>query len=212
MEWRRIKDRLFFPLVAFLSSERARALHLTPLDDERLKMGLERCRGLVLDIGCGRNELVRRYRAGEKPAVGIDLFSWPGIDLRGDTVRLPFADKAFETVSLLACLNHISPAKRDPALQEIRRVLKDEGRILISMLSPWIGYVTHKVRRRVDFDQVFRGMGEQEEYGLSGTEMRGLLVRNGFHLVEIIPFVFRLNRLYVAAKRDWMIHGREECC
>src|SRR3972149_5856038 len=48
-------DRLAFPLLALLSSEGARRLGLTPIDDERVLACLPHCQGLLLDVGCGPN-------------------------------------------------------------------------------------------------------------------------------------------------------------
>jgi len=69
--WQKIKDRFSFPLLIFLSSERAQALGLTPIDEERMAIALGRCRGLLLDIGCGTNDLARRYRSRQGMAIWI---------------------------------------------------------------------------------------------------------------------------------------------
>jgi hypothetical protein len=61
--WQKIKERFYFPLLVFLSSAQARALGLIPIDEERVAITLGRCRGVLLDIGCGTNELARRYRS-----------------------------------------------------------------------------------------------------------------------------------------------------
>lgn len=198
--WQTIKDRLCFPLLIFLSSDTARSLSLTPIDDERLAMALGRCRGLLLDIGCGTNELSRHYRARQGTAVGVDVHPWPGSDIVCDTTRLPFPDARFDTVSMLACLNHIPMSQRSRVLQEARRVLQDGGQLLITMINPVVGFFAHTIRHRHDLDQLERGMGEEEENGLWDTEVKQLLAGNGFRIVETSPFVFGLNRLYVARK------------
>ena len=53
---------------------------------------------------------------------------------------------------------------------------------------------------RYDLDQLERGMGEEEANGLWEKEVKELLARERFRLIEIIPFVFGLNCLYVAKK------------
>lgn len=152
--WQKIKDRSCFPLLAFLSSEQARALGLTPIDEERVAIALGRCRGLLLDIGCGTNELARRYRSRQGTAIGVDIYPWPGADVVCDTTRLPFPDGHFDTVLMLACLNHVPRPKRIQVLQEARRVLKGEGQLLITMINPVVGFVAHAIRRRYDLDQL----------------------------------------------------------
>jgi SAM-dependent methyltransferase len=198
--WQTIKDRMCFPLLAFLSSEHARALSLTPIDEERVAIALGRCRGLLLDLGCGTNELARGYRSRQGTAIGVDVYPWPGADVVCDTTRLPFVDGHFDTVVMLACLNHVPRSKRSQVLQEARRVLKNDGQLLITMINPVVGVVVHAIRRRYDLDQLERGIGEEEAKGLWDKEVKELLAERRLRLTETIPFVFGLNRLYIAEK------------
>ena len=198
--WQTIKDRFCFPLLVFLSSEHARALGLTPIDEERVAMALGRCRGVLLDIGCGTNALARRYRSRQGTAIGVDIFPWPGADVVCDTTRLPFPEGHFDTVVMLACLNHVPLSKRNRVLQEARRVLKGEGQLLITMINPVVGFFAHAIRRRYDPDQLERGIGEEEAKGLWDKEVKELLANSRLRLTETIPFAFGLNRLYVAEK------------
>jgi SAM-dependent methyltransferase len=200
VRWQTVKDRLCFPILAFLSADQAQSLGLTPIDEERVAMALGQCRGRLLDIGCGMNELARRYRSGQGRAMGVDVHSWPGADVVCDTTRLPCADRQFDTVTMLACLNHIPRSKRDQVLQEARRVLKDGGQLLITMINPVVGFFAHTIRHRYDLDQLERGMGEEEENGLWDGEVKRLVVENGFCIVQTVPFAFGLNRLYIAHK------------
>jgi ubiquinone/menaquinone biosynthesis C-methylase UbiE len=198
--WQKIKDRFSFPLLIFLSSERAQALGLTPIDEERVAIALGRCRGLLLDIGCGTNDLARRYRSRQGMAIGVDIHPWPGTDVVCDTTRLPFPDGHFDTVLMLACLNHVPLSKRIQVLQEARRALKGEGQLLITMINPVVGFFSHPIRRRYDLDQLERGIGEEEAKGLWEKEVKELLVKSRLRLTETIPFVFGLNCLYVVEK------------
>jgi len=198
--WQTIKDRMCFPLLAFLSSDHARALSLTPIDEERVAITLEHCRGAVLDLGCGMNELARGHRLRGDTAIGVDVYPWPGTDVVCDTAQLPFSDRHFDTVTMLACLNHVPQSKRMQVLQDARRVLKDEGQLLITMINPVVGVVVHAIRQRYDPDQLERGMKEEESAGLWESEVQALLSKSHFRLTETIPFVFGLNRLYVAKK------------
>jgi SAM-dependent methyltransferase len=198
--WQKIKDRLCFPLLIFLPSDNARSLSLTPIDEERVAMALGCCRGLLLDIGCGTNEMIRHYRARQGMAIGVDVYPWPGADVVCDTTQLPFPDARFDTVSMLACLNHIPISKRNQVLQEARRVLKDKGQLLITMINPVVGFFAHKIRHRHDLDQLERGMAEEEDNGLWGKEVKKLLTGNGFRIIQTVPFVFGLNCLYMAQK------------
>jgi SAM-dependent methyltransferase len=197
LAWQTLKDRLAFPLLIFLASAHARALGLTPIDEERVAMALGRCRGRLLDIGCGTNALARRYRARQGLAIGVDIHPWPGTDVVCDTTRLPFPDGHFDTVLMLACLNHVPRSQRIPVLQEARRVLTGEGHLLLTMINPVVGFVSPPIRRRYDLDQLERGLGAEEAKGLWAKEVNALLATSRLRLTETIPFVFGLNCLYV---------------
>ena len=62
--------------------------------------------------------------------------------------------------------SYVPQAKRSQVLQEARRVLKGEGRLLITMINPVVGFFAHTIRHRYDLDQLERGMGEEEAKGL----------------------------------------------
>jgi len=85
----------------------------------RIEKALPLVRGRLLDLGCGYNNLVRQHNSF---GVGVDVFPWPGVDvLIGDSARLPFPDESFDSVAILAALNHIP--NREQALCEANRVL-----------------------------------------------------------------------------------------
>jgi SAM-dependent methyltransferase len=166
-------------------------------DRRRFEMTLACVRGRLLDVACGRNELVRMYGQG----VGVDIYPWPGVDvLIQDAQALPFADKTFDTVSFVACLNHIP--HRLEALKEARRVLADDGVLLATMIPDFVSRLWHLVNRPWDEDQTDRGMQEGEVYGLNFRQMTKLLDDAGFDLLEHRRFVLKLNVLYICAKRE----------
>lgn len=100
--------------------------------------------GSLLDIGCGRGQILKLLASRSNRAVGVDtdsrarqlaraelmLAGVPGCSLRkGDMYRLPFDDAEFDTIILddvLADAQH--PVQ---ALNEARRVLKRGGRLFI---------------------------------------------------------------------------------
>ena len=103
----------------------------------------------ILDIGCGRGELVYAAALKKADAVGIDN-SNAAIklckQLSGktksflkkrmhfyymDARSISFGDKTFDIIFLLDIIEHLSQHDLDLVLQEARRVLKDNGRIII---------------------------------------------------------------------------------
>ena len=147
--------------------------------------------GRLLDIACGYNNLVRAHGQG----VGVDVHPWAGIDVRiGDAARLPFAPAVFDTVSIVAALNHIP--NRVEALREVRRVLRPEGRLLVTMIGPATGRVAHALFRHDEDER--GGMVTGELDGMPPPQVRAVLRDGGFTVTREVPFQLGLNRLYVA--------------
>jgi SAM-dependent methyltransferase len=191
-------DRLLFPLLVFLSPERSRQLGLTPIDDERIDICLKYARGALLDVGCGFNRLARQYPG---PAVGVDVFRWPGVSLLARSDRMPFRSESFETVTMTAVLNHIPAPDRVAALVEVRRVLKGSGVLLLTMIPPWVGSLSHPIRYPHDPDQHTRGLSAHESLGLTDRQVRSLLAQSGFRVERRVRFLWFMNNLYVC-RRD----------
>ena len=193
---RRLASRLAFPLLILVSRETALKIHLTPLDDERTIEALRRVRGRLLDIGCGSNTLVHSYGNG----VGADIFPWQGCDVvLTNAADLPFRDGEFDTVSYLACLNHIS--NREESLRAAYRVMKEDGQLIITMIGPRLGVFVHWLRHRHDPDDRERSIDHKKELlGMNEREIVALLNVTGCRLVSKSRFVARLNNLYIAVK------------
>lgn len=169
----------------------------------RIRVVLPHIRGRLLDVGCGLNHLTRSY---EGDGVGVDVHQWGDVDLVvEDSADLPFPDRSFDTVTIIAALNHI-PTRAD-ALSEAHRVLKDDGRIIITMIPPLTAKVWHRLRKPWDADQKERGMKEGEVYGLTVLVVRRLLQETGFRISLEQPFMLGLNRLTVAVKAATKTEG-----
>ncbi len=168
----------------------------TLLEKRRIAIVLPHLRGKVLDIGCGANHLVRVYGNG----VGVDVYNWGDVDyLVKDTSHLPFDDRAFMTISIVAALNHIP--NREAVLMECNRLLMDSGRLIITMISPLISSVWHKIRSPWDVDQKKRGMNAGEVYGMTFEQINSLCTQAGFILDHQEKFMLSINSLYIFKKR-----------
>jgi SAM-dependent methyltransferase len=190
----RVADHIFFPLNMWLSESASHRLGLTPLDHERVRMALRFCRGRLLDVGCGNNLLVRTYG----PGFGADIHRYPETDLLCEGSLLPFRSDTFDTIALLACLNHI--VKKTETMRECHRVLRSGGTLLLTMIPRWVGFFSHPIRKRHDPDQTERGIGAEEDLGLSTSEVRYLLEGAGFRVLARHRFMWALNSLYIAGK------------
>jgi SAM-dependent methyltransferase len=193
-----LKDFAAAPLrMLFLPDQVSQRLGLTSLEDERLTAVRPWITGALLDVGAGTNRLVREYGSG----VGVDVHDFGGDTLLvSDTRHLPFPDGSFDTVTFVACLNHI-PERRE-ALAESRRVLRDGGRIAVTMIDPILSAIGHRIWWYSE-DRHRGGMRPGEVYGLWPRTVRRLLEDAGFELIAERRFLYGLNRLYVGRKLSW---------
>lgn len=173
-------DQKWLPYFGWTTLEEARYAAVRPYLDGRL-----------LDIGAGTNGLVSQYSNG----VGVDVHEWGGGALVvEDTANLPFPDGSFDTVTLIACLNHIP--YRQAVLHEARRLLTPSGRLIITMINPLLGDVGHALWWYSE-DKQRGGMKEGETGGLWSSEVFALCRRAGFRLRCHRRFVYGMNHLYV---------------
>ena len=167
----------------------------TTLEQERRSKVLPFVKGRLLDIGAGRNHLVREYGNG----IGVDVHDWGGgVVVVEDTSRLPYADGSFDTVTLIAALNHIP--NRDAVLKEAHRVLQPEGRLIVTMIPPQLGNMGHKFWW---YDEHHKrgGMKQGEVGGMTRKQVVSLCDSAGFCLTGHKTFQFHLNNIYLFEKK-----------
>ncbi|MGD8586597.1 MAG: class I SAM-dependent methyltransferase [Chloroflexota bacterium] len=106
----------------------------------------------LLDVGCGRGEILRHCMRLGVEAYGIDYAEvatlmtrdviWQEQEaagdkatasgvLRADAKMLPFPDGYFDRVLLFDVVEHLYPWELQEALEDIKRVLKDNGRLIV---------------------------------------------------------------------------------
>jgi len=191
-----LKSRLCLPLLSLISRDKALDLDLTPIDDERVIMALKHAKGHTLDIGCGANNFIRSYGDG----IGVDVFPWEGCDkVIKDAAKLPFKKGEFDTITYLACLNHIP--NRIDSVKSAYNILNKDGRVLVTMITPRWGRFIHWIRFRNDPDHQDRDIDHDHELlGMSARQIREILQGAGFTRVRRKRFVFGLNNVYIAEK------------
>lgn len=106
----------------------------------------------ILDVGCGRGEIIRHCMHLGIEAFGIDYaevaalmtakairreveqhdeVTIPGGVCRADAKLLPFPSDYFDRVLLFDVVEHLYPWELNQALVDIRRVLKQDGQLVI---------------------------------------------------------------------------------
>lgn len=202
----RAMDALLFPVRALFIHEDP-ILGISSLRDERMRRVAELCRGKVLDVGCGRENLFIRRYLGTEDAEGIDVFAYEGVDnVVEDLTRLPFEDESFDTVTLIAVGGHIPKGQRAGEFREFSRVLRPGGRLIMTEGEPVTQLLLHKwqaiyypLMGKVDMDSE-RGMDEEEEYCMPRKEIELYLNTPPLTLLEHRRMMWGLNNIYVAER------------
>lgn len=96
----------------------------------------------LLDVGCGRSAVfLKAIGPRIKQGVGVDFKVEASTVKNIQTLplklfdRLPFADASFDVVTLLAVLEHLENEQQ--ILEEIYRVLKPNGQVVLTVPSVW---------------------------------------------------------------------------
>ncbi|RME31114.1 MAG: murein biosynthesis integral membrane protein MurJ [Thermoflexia bacterium] len=126
----------------------------------------------VLDVGCGRGEILRHCTRAGAIAYGIDYAQAAVLLSRevvaageaagvyqADARHLPFPDATFDRVLLFDIVEHLYPWELDQAIREARRVLKPDGRLVIHTApNVWYDRYAYPVVRLV---RILMGQGER---------------------------------------------------
>jgi SAM-dependent methyltransferase len=110
-------------------------LHMRPLW-RALERVLATCEGRVIDVGCGMQPYRHLLGKGVVEYVGVDrqgALTNPTIE--GTAEALPAADASFDVVLCTMVLEHVVDPRR--VLAEARRVLKPNGRVVLTVPGVW---------------------------------------------------------------------------
>ena len=166
----------------------------------------------VLDIGCGSFPTLLDAVSADR-RVGIDqlisedaqrTFAARGIDLvRHDIAaqpRLPFDDEAFDAVTMLAFIEHISLEVATALMPEVHRVLRPGGVLVLTTPPPWTDRLLRVMARGrlVSAEEI-----EEHTSYYSLQALRAVLAGGGFPQaqVETGTFEWGLN-LWARAARQ----------
>ena len=115
----------------------------------------------VLDVGCGRGEILRRCAEMDVLAYGVDFapvavrmareLALGGVGLyQADAKALPFPGGLFDRVLMFDLVEHLHPWELDRALSDARRVLRPGGRLVVHTApNAWYDRFAYPIVRRV---------------------------------------------------------------
>ena len=143
------------------------------------------CRGRVLDAGAGRGVYRELLQDQADDYIGMDITSTKATNVVGDAQRLPFADASFDTVFCSQVLEHVP----EPwlVLAEFRRVLKDEGRLILTV--PHISWLHNE---------------PYDYYRYTSHGLTYLLTRGGLVVSDIMPVGGLFSLLGHVGSSLWM--------
>jgi SAM-dependent methyltransferase len=151
----------------------------------------------VLDIGCHQGEFLDFLAGRIDSSVGMDPLAKPragkGFRIITEVFRepLPFADRSFDAVVLLATLEHI-PDKTVLA-RECWRMLRPGGRLIITVPAPVVDRIVERLVRL----RVADGMSMDEHHGFEPRETLNIFPPLGFLLEYRKRFQLGVNYLFV---------------
>lgn len=122
----------------------------------------------VLDLGCGRGELLYHAREAGAWGVGTD-YAQPALRIAAkvsgcpvaccDAKALPFAPASFDRVFLLGVLDHLHDWELERCFAELARVLKPGGRVVIHTCTNRWYYKRWTYRSRLALARAARAVG-----------------------------------------------------
>jgi ubiquinone/menaquinone biosynthesis C-methylase UbiE len=132
-------------LEEFLSVQRSNKANKLISDEKRS--------GRLLDIGCGffpyfLSNIAFQEKFGIDPALSTN--SIKGLSLKKiniSNIDLPFVDKYFDVVTMLAVFEHIEKERLNHVLQEVLRVLKHNGIYIVTTPAPWSDKLLHQMAK-----------------------------------------------------------------
>ena len=189
-------------LEGFLARQRVRVANR--------KIPAEHREGRLLDVGCGTfpfflaNTSFREKYGVDKFVPGMPEEGWAG-DIR--MVRhdveapggLPFPDRYFDVVTMLAVFEHIEPARLDGTIREVRRILRPGGIYLLTTPASWTAGLLRLLARA---GLVSREEIEEHKDVYDHPKIVGILRAAGFDGKNIETGYFEgFANLWVTARR-----------
>ncbi|OGK62553.1 hypothetical protein A2334_05970 [Candidatus Roizmanbacteria bacterium RIFOXYB2_FULL_38_10] len=161
----------------------------------------------VLDFGCGYQAyLLKHIKNRIKKGIGLDRDSEskniaPNCEIRKYhfTDRLPFTDKIFDTIFLLAVLEHVEPPHASKLMRESKRILKAQGKVVLTTPTKWGKVILEFLAFKLGIISKEEVMDHKKYYGKKDLEI--LAKNTGFVVTQYKTFQLGGNSLCVLIKK-----------
>ena len=160
----------------------------------------------ILDYGCGTGEFLNACKSNGWITSGIETSDQArnfaqtnfGLHVKNLNQFSEFKENSFDVITLWHVLEHVH--RLDEALQNLRKVLKKDGRILIAVPNISSSDSMHYEKFWAALDV------PRHLYHFSPGEMKKLLESNGLKLEKILPMPF--DSFYVSLLSEKFKTGR----
>ena len=166
---------------------------------------------IVLDIGCGRGEVIHQVALLGAKAIGLDYSAAAlriaynqqkdaGINektydlIRGDAIRPPFTDGCFDVIFMMDIVEHLYPDEVEAAFTQVRRLLKPGGKIVVHTVpnANYYRYVypVYRFIKRLVGQNLPKNPRERVYHGhvhvneQTVKNLRKALIKSGFHSLK----------------------------
>ncbi len=153
----------------------------------------------VMDFGCGHQALfLRSVQHDIKSGIGLDYDAAPGrlaanleIQQFHFKTRFEFPDRTFDQITILAVVEHIPLDQVGLLFREFRRILKDDGRVLLTTPTPAAKPLLEFLAFKLKIISAPEIADHKHYY--SESDLRALATQQGFACSVYETFQFGLN-------------------
>lgn len=171
-----------------------------PFDRKMLAWLVERVdhRGVICDLGCGPGQVASYLHQQGAAVCGIDLSQEMIAQARQLYPHIPFqqgdmralsavADASFAGIAAFYAIIHIPPAQMHQTLREMRRVLCDEGVLLVTFhIGDEVRHFDEWWEQKVDLDFIFFQTQQVKTYlHEAGFKVTEALERDPYPDIEV---------------------------
>lgn len=185
-------------------------------------------KGRILDFGCGNGRFLD-FLEKENSSLeyqGVDssqgLIEIAQKKHRGkkflvlkENEKLPFEDESFDLIVAVAVFHHLSPKMAEETLQELKRILKKDGKIILTVWHLWKAKYLWAGLKSFSWQKNFFSaeisFGKKEENNKRWccfwtlAKLKSVLQKSGFSLLEKGITLSRSNK-----KRNYWVVGEKK--